>query len=91
MSDWILYLLTAVALAFAVSSWWGVRKLKALHVRSTVGGDAHQPGLGQQCLLFLTLGLRHLLAEDILLGPEVFIADQCGPAGGVRGYDRVHH
>ena len=48
MSDWILYLLTAVALAFAVSSWWGVRKLKALHVRSAVGGDAHQPELGQQ-------------------------------------------
>lgn len=48
MSDWILYLLTGVALAFAVSSWWGVRKLKALHVRSTVGGDAHMPGLGQQ-------------------------------------------
>jgi diacylglycerol kinase (ATP) len=48
MSDWILYLLTVVALAFAVSSWWGVRKLKALHVRSAVGGDAHQPELGQQ-------------------------------------------
>jgi diacylglycerol kinase (ATP) len=48
MSDLILYLLIAVALAFAVSSWWGVRRLKALHVRSAVGGDAHEPGLAQQ-------------------------------------------
>jgi diacylglycerol kinase (ATP) len=48
MSDLILYLLIAVALAFAVSSWWGVRKLKALHVRSAVGEDAHEPGLSQQ-------------------------------------------
>ncbi len=48
MSDWILYLLTGVALAFAISSWWGVRKLKALHMRSAVGEDAHESGLAQQ-------------------------------------------
>ncbi|WP_457964912.1 diacylglycerol kinase family lipid kinase [Arthrobacter sp. D1-29] len=48
MSDLLLYLLSAVALAFAVSSWWGVRKLKALHVRSAVGEDAHESGLAQQ-------------------------------------------
>lgn len=48
MSDLILYLLIAVALAFAVSSWWGVRRLKALHMRSAVGEDAHEPGLNQQ-------------------------------------------
>ncbi|VXB87143.1 Diacylglycerol kinase catalytic domain protein [Arthrobacter sp. 9AX] len=48
MSDLILYLLIAVALAFAISSWWGVRRLKALHVRSAVGGEAHEPGLTQQ-------------------------------------------
>jgi diacylglycerol kinase (ATP) len=48
MSDWILYLLIGVALAFAISSWWGVRKLKALHVRSAVGGDAHESGLARQ-------------------------------------------
>ena len=48
MSDWILYLLIGVALAFAISSWWGVRKLKALHIRSTVGADAHEPGLARQ-------------------------------------------
>ncbi len=48
MNDWLLYVLSAAALAFAVSSWWGVRKLKALHVRSAVGEDAHEAGLGQQ-------------------------------------------
>ena len=48
MSDVILYLLIAVALAFAISSWWGVRRLKALHIRSTVGGDAQDPGLTEQ-------------------------------------------
>jgi diacylglycerol kinase (ATP) len=48
MSDLILYVLIAVALAFAISSWWGVRRLKALHVRSAVGGEAHEAGLSQQ-------------------------------------------
>lgn len=48
MSDWILYLLIGVALAFAISSWWGVRRLKALHLRSTVGGEAIEPELSKQ-------------------------------------------
>ncbi|MEO5314606.1 diacylglycerol kinase family protein [Pseudarthrobacter sp. CC12] len=48
MSDWILYLLIAVALAFATSSWWGVRRLKALHMRSAVAGEAYDSGLAQQ-------------------------------------------
>jgi diacylglycerol kinase (ATP) len=48
MSDPILYVLIVVALAFAISSWWGVRRLKALHVRSAVGGDAHEPRLTDQ-------------------------------------------
>jgi diacylglycerol kinase family enzyme len=48
MNDWLLYLLSAAALAFAVSSWWGVRRLKALHVRSAVGEDAHETGLAHQ-------------------------------------------
>jgi YegS/Rv2252/BmrU family lipid kinase len=48
MDDWLLYLLSAAALAFAVSSWWGVRKLKALHVRSAVHEDAHEAGLSHQ-------------------------------------------
>lgn len=48
MSDWILYVVAAAALAFAVSSWWGVRRLKALHMRSAVGGEPHDSGLRQQ-------------------------------------------
>ncbi|MGK3955453.1 diacylglycerol/lipid kinase family protein [Arthrobacter sp. R4] len=48
MSDWLLYLLSAAALAFAVSSWWGVRKLKALHIRSAVAEDSHEAGLTHQ-------------------------------------------
>lgn len=48
MSDWLLYLLSAAALAFAVSSWWGVRKLKALHIRSAVREDAHDTVLSHQ-------------------------------------------
>ena len=48
MSDWLLDLLSAAARAFAVSSWWGVRKLKALHIRSAVAEDAHEAGLSHQ-------------------------------------------
>ncbi|GAB12978.1 hypothetical protein ARGLB_032_00230 [Arthrobacter globiformis NBRC 12137] len=48
MSDLLLYVLIAVALAFAVSSWWGVRRLKALHVRSAVREVAHEHGLERQ-------------------------------------------
>ncbi|HYH78068.1 MAG TPA: diacylglycerol kinase family protein [Arthrobacter sp.] len=48
MSDLLLYLLSAAALAFAVSSWWGVRKLKALHIRSAVAEDSHEAGLTHQ-------------------------------------------
>jgi diacylglycerol kinase family enzyme len=32
--------------AFAVSSWWGVRRLKARHIRSAVREDAHKPTPG---------------------------------------------
>ncbi len=48
MNDWLLYVLSAAALAFAVSSWWGVRRLKALHIRSAVHEEAHETGLTQQ-------------------------------------------
>ena len=47
--------------------------------------------LGEEGLLLLALGLRDLLAEDILFGPEVLEADQRRAPGGVRGDDRVHH
>ncbi|MBT2521133.1 diacylglycerol kinase family protein [Arthrobacter sp. ISL-28] len=48
MSDLLLYVLIIGALAFAVSSWWGVRSLKALHARSAVREDAHAHGLEHQ-------------------------------------------
>ncbi|MCR1162060.1 diacylglycerol kinase family lipid kinase [Paenarthrobacter sp. UW852] len=48
MSDWILYVILAGGVAFAVSSWWGVRRLKARHIRSAVREDAHNPNPGDQ-------------------------------------------
>ncbi|MFJ5957493.1 diacylglycerol/lipid kinase family protein [Paenarthrobacter sp. NPDC092416] len=48
MSDWILYVILAGGVAFAVSSWWGVRRLKARHTRSAVREDAHKPHPGLQ-------------------------------------------
>ena len=48
MSDWILYVILAGGVAFAVSSWWGVRRLRARHVRSAVREDAHKPEAGGQ-------------------------------------------
>ncbi|WP_426997674.1 diacylglycerol/lipid kinase family protein [Pseudarthrobacter sp. N5] len=48
MSDWIPYLFITGALAFAVSSWWGVRRLKARHIRSAVRELAHKSIAGQQ-------------------------------------------
>ncbi|MGX9899064.1 diacylglycerol/lipid kinase family protein [Arthrobacter sp. SA17] len=48
MSDLLIYLIALGALAFAFSSWWGVRKLKARHMRSAVGEEAHHPGLEKQ-------------------------------------------
>ncbi|MET1088389.1 MAG: diacylglycerol kinase family protein [Arthrobacter sp.] len=63
MSDLILYLLIAVALAFAISSWWGVRRLKALHMRSAVGGEAHEPGLAQQRVAVILNPIKARAAE----------------------------
>ncbi|WP_284979844.1 diacylglycerol kinase family protein [Arthrobacter sp. fls2-241-R2A-200] len=48
MSDWILYVILAGGVAFAVSSWWGVRRLRARHVRSAVREDSHKPNPGGQ-------------------------------------------
>ncbi|MFE4195841.1 diacylglycerol/lipid kinase family protein [Paenarthrobacter sp. NPDC056912] len=48
MSDWILYVILAGGVAFAVSSWWGVRRLKARHIRSAVREESHKPNAGDQ-------------------------------------------
>lgn len=48
MSNWILYVILAGGVVFAVSSWWGVRRLRARHTRSAVHEDAHKPEAGLQ-------------------------------------------
>ncbi len=48
MSDWLLYLIITGLSAFAVSSWWGVRRLKALHTRRAVWEETHRPEPGNQ-------------------------------------------
>ncbi|WP_255769226.1 diacylglycerol/lipid kinase family protein [Pseudarthrobacter sulfonivorans] len=63
MDDWLLYLLSAAALAFAVSSWWGVRKLKALHVRSAVNEVAHEAGLSHQRVAVILNPVKARAAE----------------------------
>jgi YegS/Rv2252/BmrU family lipid kinase len=63
MNDWLLYLLSAAALAFAVSSWWGVRKLKALHIRSAVHEDAHEADLSNQRVAVILNPVKARAAE----------------------------
>ncbi|WP_320537234.1 diacylglycerol/lipid kinase family protein [Pseudarthrobacter sp. IC2-21] len=63
MNDWLLYLLSAAALAFAVSSWWGVRKLKALHIRSAVNEAAHEAGLTHQRVAVILNPVKSRAAE----------------------------
>jgi diacylglycerol kinase family enzyme len=48
MSDWILYVILAGVVVFAVSSWWGVRRLRARHIRSAVREGTHKPEPGHQ-------------------------------------------
>jgi len=48
MSNWILYVILDGGVVFAVSSWWGVRRLRARHTRSAVHEDAHKPEAGLQ-------------------------------------------
>ncbi len=48
MSDWLLYLLIAGLSVFAVTSWWGVRRLKAKHNRRAVWDETHPPEPGNQ-------------------------------------------
>jgi diacylglycerol kinase family enzyme len=63
MNDWLLYLLSAAALAFAVSSWWGVRKLKDLHIRSAVNEVAHEAGLTHQRVVVILNPVKARAAE----------------------------
>ena len=67
MRDWMLYLVIAGVLAFAVSSWWGVRKLKARHTRSAVWEETHSPGLGQQKVAVVMNPIIYAEVQDSLI------------------------
>ncbi|MEO5992247.1 MAG: diacylglycerol kinase family protein [Arthrobacter sp.] len=76
MRDWLLYLVIAGVLAFAASSWWGVRKLKARHSRSTVSEETHSPGLGQQKVAVVMNPIKARSGEA-----RTLIANACAAAG----------
>ena len=76
MSDWLLYLIIAGVLAFAISSWWGVRRLKAKHTRSAVWEQTHSPGLGEQKVAVVMNPIKAKSGEARLL-----IENACASAG----------
>jgi diacylglycerol kinase (ATP) len=79
MSDWLLYLIIAGVLAFAASSWWGVRRLKARHIRSAVWEETHSPGLGRQKVAVVLNPIKAKSAEA-----RALIEDACLEAGWER-------
>src|SRR5512141_567481 len=78
MRDWMLYLVIAGVVAFAVSSWWGVRKLRARHTRSAVWDETHRPGLGQQKVAVVMNPIKSRSDEA-----RTLIEDACAAAGWV--------
>jgi diacylglycerol kinase (ATP) len=76
MRDWLLYLVIAGAVAFAVSSWWGVRGLRARHTRRAVWEDTHSPGLGQQKVAVVMNPIKARSDEA-----RVMIRASCAAAG----------
>lgn len=78
MRDWLLYLIIAGVLAFAVSSWWGVRKLKAKHTRSAVWEETHSPGQGQQRVAVVMNPIKSRSDEA-----RIVIESACAAAGWV--------
>ena len=76
MRDWLLYLIIAGVLAFAISSWWGVRRLKAKHTRSAVWEQTHSPGMGEQKVAVVLNPTKAKSAEARLL-----IEKACAAAG----------
>jgi diacylglycerol kinase (ATP) len=79
MNDWLLYLIIAAALAFAVSSWWGVRRLKALHTRSAVREDTYHPGLKQQKVAVVMNPVKAKSAEARALIQRACLAEGWEP------------
>ena len=76
MSDWILYVILAGGVAFAVSSWWGVRRLRARHVRSAVREDTHKPEPGHQKVAVILNPVKNKSLEA-----RQAILDACDLAG----------
>ncbi|UKA58852.1 diacylglycerol/lipid kinase family protein [Arthrobacter sp. FW306-2-2C-D06B] len=76
MSNWILYVILAGGVVFAVSSWWGVRRLRARHTRSAVREDAHKPEAGLQRVAVILNPVK-AKAEDA----RRIIRDACNLAG----------
>ncbi|MGP0224517.1 MULTISPECIES: diacylglycerol kinase family protein [unclassified Paenarthrobacter] len=76
MSDWILYVILAGGVVFAVSSWWGVRRLRARHIRSAVREDTHKPDPGYQKVAVILNPIKNN-AEEARQG----IIDACELAG----------
>ncbi|MET3810037.1 diacylglycerol kinase family protein [Arthrobacter sp. UYEF3] len=76
MRDWLLYLVIAGALLFAVSSWWGVRRLKAKHTRSAVREETHDPSLARQKVAVVLNPIKARSAEA-----RVLIESTCLAAG----------
>ncbi|MGO4590468.1 diacylglycerol/lipid kinase family protein [Paenarthrobacter sp. 2TAF44] len=76
MSDWILYVILAGGVAFAVSSWWGVRRLRARHIRSAVREDTHKPEPGHQKVAVILNPVKNKSIEA-----RQAIIDACDLAG----------
>ncbi|MET4621053.1 diacylglycerol kinase (ATP) [Arthrobacter sp. 2762] len=76
MSDWILYVILAGGVAFAVSSWWGVRRLRARHIRSAVREDTHKPEPGHQKVAVILNPVKNKSLEA-----RQAIIDACDLAG----------
>src|SRR6478736_6467559 len=91
MRDWLLYLVIAGALAFAVSSWWGVRRLKAKHTRSAVWEDTHHPGLERQKVAVVLNPIKARASEARALVEGACLAAGCDVVlvGGGDGTVRV--
>jgi len=79
MRDWLLFLVIAGVLAFAVSSWWGVRRLKAKHTRSAVWEETHSPEQGRQKVAVVMNPIKAKAEEARLL-----IEQACLDAGWER-------
>ncbi|MGC7153525.1 diacylglycerol/lipid kinase family protein [Paenarthrobacter ureafaciens] len=76
MSDWILWVILAGCVVFAVSSWWGVRRLKARHIRSAVAADPHKPDPGYQKVAVVLNPVKNKSAET-----RAAITEACDLAG----------